>query len=156
MSVSSESVVGVAESANAGWTATVDGTELRSVVLDGWRQGFVLPAGTEGVVAMDYAPQTPFRLALVAGLAVVGLLLLLALGLIVMGIGRRRGQPRPARSRRVVLGVPPATGCRSPPSSCSASCRCPSPWARWSAGPPVTAPKSGSQLPPSGRSCSPA
>ena len=93
MSVSSESVVGVAESANPGWTATVDGTELRPVVLDGWRQGFVVPAGTEGVVAMDYAPQAPFRLALVGGLAVVGLLLLLALGLLARGLGRRTADP---------------------------------------------------------------
>ena len=124
VSVSSESVVGVAESANPGWTATVDGTELRSVVLDGWRQGFVVPAGTEGVVAMDYAPQTPFRLAPVGGLAVVGLLLLLALGLIVLGFGRRGRNP-PGAVGRVVLGVPPATGCRSPRSSCWASCRCP-------------------------------
>ncbi len=46
VSVSSESVVGVAESANPGWSATLDGTELRPVVLDGWRQGFVLPGRT--------------------------------------------------------------------------------------------------------------
>ncbi len=42
---------------------------------------------------MDYVPQTPFRLALMGGLVVVGLLLLLALGLIVRGIGRRADDP---------------------------------------------------------------
>ena len=156
VSVSSESVVGVAESANPGWTATVDGTELRPVVLDGWRQGFVVPAGTEGVVAMDYAPQTPFRLALVGGLALVGLLLLLALGLLARG--RRTPHGRAARlpSRRAAPGGPPALGPRSPSSSCSASSRCRSPWARWSAGPPVTVPTCGSRQPAWGRSCSPA
>lgn len=98
VSVSSESVVGVTESANAGWTASIDGAELRPVVLDGWRQGFVVPAGTSGVVDMDYAPQVPFRLALVGGLAVVGLLLLLALVLLVLlvrGAGRQPDRTPP-------------------------------------------------------------
>ncbi|WP_210503836.1 alpha-(1-_3)-arabinofuranosyltransferase domain-containing protein [Nocardioides xinjiangensis] len=90
VSVDAESVVAVAESANPGWEAEVDGTDLRPVVLDGWRQGFVVPAGTTGVVVMDYAPQTPFRVALVGGLVLVGLLLLLAVALLARGTGRLR------------------------------------------------------------------
>lgn len=93
VSASSESVLGVAESANAGWTATIGSRELRPVALDGWRQGFVVPADTAGVVAIDFAPQGLFRLALVGGLVVVGILLLLALALLVRGTGRRDADP---------------------------------------------------------------
>ncbi|WP_191280319.1 alpha-(1-_3)-arabinofuranosyltransferase domain-containing protein [Nocardioides flavus (ex Wang et al. 2016)] len=87
-----ESVLGVAESFNRGWTASIDGTDLAPVVLDGWRQGFVVPAGTRGVVSLDYAPQVPFRVALLGGLGVVALLLLLAVGLVVGRVGRLRGE----------------------------------------------------------------
>ena len=131
VSVSSESVLGVAESANAGWTAKIGGTELRPVVLDGWRQGFVVPAGTAGVVVIDFAPQGLFRLALVGGLVVVGILLLLALALLVRGTGRRDADP--ARRRRAdgrpVAGEH-APGRRYPLSSCSPSCRCRWLWGR--------------------------
>jgi arabinofuranan 3-O-arabinosyltransferase len=82
-------VLGVAESFNRGWTATIDGTDLAPVVLDGWRQGFVVPDGTAGVVVMDFAPQALFRFALVGGLVVAGILMLLALALAVRGTGRR-------------------------------------------------------------------
>lgn len=90
VSVSAESVLGVVESFNRGWTATIDGTELRPVALDGWRQGFVVPAGTSGLVTLDYAPQTPFRVALVGGLGLVAVLLLLAAALL-----RRTGRTQP-------------------------------------------------------------
>lgn len=89
VSVSSESVLGVAESANAGWTARIGSSELRPVVLDGWRQGFVVPAGSAGVVVMDFAPQKLFRFALAGGLVLVGILLLLALTLLVRAVGHR-------------------------------------------------------------------
>ena len=36
------------ESHNRGWSAASDGSRPTPVVLDGWRQGFVLPAGTAG------------------------------------------------------------------------------------------------------------
>jgi arabinofuranan 3-O-arabinosyltransferase len=88
---SPEAVLGVSESFNRGWTASIDGTELSPVVLDGWRQGFVVPAGTTGVVALDYAPQVPFRLALVGGLGLVAVLLLLAVCLLAVGLPARRG-----------------------------------------------------------------
>jgi arabinofuranan 3-O-arabinosyltransferase len=90
VSTSTESVLAVAESFNRGWTASIDGTDLSPVVLDGWRQGFVVPAGTRGVVSLDYAPQVPFRLALVGGLGLVGMLLLLAVGLLALRSGRTR------------------------------------------------------------------
>jgi arabinofuranan 3-O-arabinosyltransferase len=93
VSVGSESVLGVRESYNRGWEASIDGVDLRPVVLDGWRQGFVLPAGTSGVVELDYGPQAPFRAALQGGLVLVGLLLLLAVLLLVRSAGRSAAMP---------------------------------------------------------------
>ncbi|NPD06389.1 DUF3367 domain-containing protein [Nocardioides sp. zg-1308] len=93
VSAGAESVLAVTESHNRGWTASLDGVELRPVVLDGWRQGFVLPAGATGVVELDYGPQVPFRVSLVGGLVLVGLLLLLSGFLLVRRVGRA---PAPA------------------------------------------------------------
>ncbi len=73
-----ESFVAVAENANAGWKATLDGQELRPVTLDGWKQGFVVPAGEGGLISLTYTPTTGYRVALVAGaLLVAGLLAML-------------------------------------------------------------------------------
>jgi arabinofuranan 3-O-arabinosyltransferase len=66
----------LAENANPGWQATYGGTRLRGVVLDGWRQGFLLPAGDRGPVSIRYAPDRTYRRGLAAG-AVAALLLLL-------------------------------------------------------------------------------
>ncbi|WP_190145356.1 glycosyltransferase family 2 protein, partial [Streptomyces glebosus] len=38
-------VLRLADTADEGWQATVDGTPLKPVTVDGWAQGFVLPAG---------------------------------------------------------------------------------------------------------------
>ncbi|MFF9200166.1 glycosyltransferase [Streptomyces sp. NPDC014779] len=38
-------VLRVADRADTGWTATLDGRELKPVTLDGWAQGFELPTG---------------------------------------------------------------------------------------------------------------
>lgn len=91
----------VNENVNAGWRAEIDGTTLRPVRIDGWKQGWELPAGTTGTVRMEYLPDRPYRLALVLGLAGIGLLALLALVL--------RG-PRPEHVRETA----PATLSRLP------------------------------------------
>jgi arabinofuranan 3-O-arabinosyltransferase len=65
----------VRENANAGWRASLDGHRLRSVTLDGWQQGYLIPAGSSGVVALDFTPQRPFAAGLVVGLLAVLLLL---------------------------------------------------------------------------------
>ncbi len=72
-----DTVLTVTENANPGWVATLDGRELESVRVDGWAQGFVVPAGSPGTVELTYAPDGPYRAALGAGgmgtLAVAGL-----------------------------------------------------------------------------------
>jgi arabinofuranan 3-O-arabinosyltransferase len=72
----------LAENANTGWVATMDGTELEPVRVDGWRQAWVVPAGRGGAVAMRFAPDGLYRDALAVGLAAA---LVLLVGLAVPG-----------------------------------------------------------------------
>jgi arabinofuranan 3-O-arabinosyltransferase len=69
----------VAQNYNSGWTATLGGHTLRPIRLDGWEQGYVLPAGRAGVVTMVMAPDRIFRLLLALGAALLVALLALAL-----------------------------------------------------------------------------
>ena len=58
----------IRENANPGWVATFDGTVLAPVEVDGWQQGWRLPAGRAGVVRLVFAPDTRYRLGLLLGL----------------------------------------------------------------------------------------
>ncbi|MGZ4645008.1 MAG: alpha-(1-_3)-arabinofuranosyltransferase domain-containing protein [Blastococcus sp.] len=69
----------VPENVNDGWTATLDGSPLQRRTVDGWQQGYVLPAGAAGVVHLVFTPGTAYRAALGGGAAAVVLLLLLTL-----------------------------------------------------------------------------
>ena len=92
----------VPENANAGWVATLDGAVLETRTVDGWQQGYVLPAGAAAEVHLDFVPGTGYRSALLAGLAAVLLLVLLA------ALPARRPSPAagpPRRGRPVVAGA---------------------------------------------------
>lgn len=109
----SESVLAVSESFNRGWGATADGEELQPVVLQGWQQGFVLPAGTSGTVQLTYAPQGLFEVALIGGLALAVALMLLAVVMLVAV--RRRGRstaPSPEPADLAGVGGPARTRAR--------------------------------------------
>ncbi|MBO9531609.1 MAG: DUF3367 domain-containing protein [Solirubrobacteraceae bacterium] len=67
------------ENFNAGWEATLDGRALTPQRLDGWQQGFVVPAGKAAMVELTYAPDRGFRKALLGGFALVLGLFMLAL-----------------------------------------------------------------------------
>ncbi len=76
----SAQLLSVLENANAGWVAHwSDGSRLEPVTLDGWHQGWVVPAGAPGTVTLTYAPQRTYALGLTAGLV-------LALGLLVLAL----------------------------------------------------------------------
>jgi arabinofuranan 3-O-arabinosyltransferase len=100
-----DTVLVVHENANLGWRATLDGRELRRAVVDGWQQGYIVPAGAAGTVHLDFTPDRIYRAALlVGGLLVVGLLAAVAWGS--RGHAKhRRGVPAPARSGGLLLPV---------------------------------------------------
>jgi arabinofuranan 3-O-arabinosyltransferase len=88
-----QSILALRQNANPGWRASVEGRELPGVTVDGWRQGFVVPAGAGGRVEVEFGPDQTYRLALVGGA-------LLALGLLVMVL-----PPTGARARRRVASM---------------------------------------------------
>ncbi|MGI8879032.1 MAG: alpha-(1-_3)-arabinofuranosyltransferase domain-containing protein [Jatrophihabitans sp.] len=69
----------VHENDNAGWQARVNGHLLKPVMVDGWQQGWVVPAGTHGEVQLRYVAQRGYEVSLwlgaLAGLVVIGLAL---------------------------------------------------------------------------------
>jgi arabinofuranan 3-O-arabinosyltransferase len=72
-------VLVVPESLNTGWVAhTTAGTQLTPVAVNGWQQGWVVPAGTSGTVTLTFAPNSLYRAGLAGGLALLPLLALMA------------------------------------------------------------------------------
>ncbi len=73
-------VLVVPESISPGWVArTDDGTVLTPVTVNGWQQGWVVPAGTAGTITLTFPSNDLFRVGLGFGLALLPLLALLAL-----------------------------------------------------------------------------
>ena len=71
-------VLVVPESVNPGWTATAGGAALTPVTVNGWQQGWVVPSGTAGPITLEFASNTPYRIGLLGGLALLPVLVLLA------------------------------------------------------------------------------
>lgn len=87
-----ETLLTVPENINDGWRATIDGRTLQPVTVDGWKQGFVVPAGTRRTVELTYTPAATYRAVLIAGGVGVLLVWLVAAGALVAswpGAGRR-------------------------------------------------------------------
>ena len=84
------------------WTAQ----ELDPVQVDGWAQGWVLPEDTSGEVVLTFEPQRGYLITLIAGLVLLGLVLLWAawVGLRTR-LDRRRSTQRGRASSR--SRVPP-------------------------------------------------
>ncbi|MBC7279519.1 MAG: DUF3367 domain-containing protein [Nocardioides sp.] len=64
---------------NPGATATLDGEVLRAQRVDGWQQGWIVPAGAGGEVRFGYAPDETYRAGLLAGAGGAALVLMLAM-----------------------------------------------------------------------------
>ncbi|MER7555525.1 alpha-(1-_3)-arabinofuranosyltransferase family protein [Nocardioides sp. NPDC126508] len=91
-SVSAETydrVLVLPQNINPGATATLDGKALRAQRVDGWQQGWIVPAGAGGEVRFGFAPESTYRAGLLAGAG--GAVLVLALALVTSW--RRRGTP---------------------------------------------------------------
>lgn len=76
----------VHENQAKGWVASMNGHQLAPVRLDGWQQGYVVPAGAGGRVTLTYTPATGYRLTLLFGIALAALLI----GLTLLAGGLRR------------------------------------------------------------------
>ncbi|KAA0017389.1 alpha-(1-_3)-arabinofuranosyltransferase [Antrihabitans cavernicola] len=62
----------VPQSNNVGWQATgPGGQKLKSVVVNGWQQGWVVPAGTGGTVNLDFPKDRWYRLGIFGGLVLL-------------------------------------------------------------------------------------
>jgi len=65
----------VHENYDPGWAAALNGRELTPVRLDGWQQGFVVPAGPGGTITLSFRPAAAYHLALVASILAAAILL---------------------------------------------------------------------------------
>jgi arabinofuranan 3-O-arabinosyltransferase len=96
----------VNENYNTGWQAVLGGAQLRPVRVDGWKQGWLLPAGSAGRVIITYRPDKVYRTSIAAGLSLMALVIFLAL----------RPWVRPARRRSRQAEAEP-TGAATPQPS---------------------------------------
>ena len=69
----------VSQNYNSSWVATMDNHTLKSIRVDGWAQGYLVPAGKAGTVTLSVPANTLFQLLLVLGGALLIGLLVLAL-----------------------------------------------------------------------------
>lgn len=83
----------VHENANPGWRATLGGRPLTSVRIDGWQQGWIVPAKAGGAVDLRFTPGNSYRLT-------IGIGFLLLLLLIVIASADRRGRRHRRREQR--------------------------------------------------------
>lgn len=90
VSSTEEALLTVAESENPGWEARLGGERLEPVVVDGWKQGWRIPAGASGDVVLEFTPQPTFQWGIVVGLVLAGLLNLGALAALLLA---RRASP---------------------------------------------------------------
>jgi arabinofuranan 3-O-arabinosyltransferase len=100
----------VHENYNPGWAAELNGRALVPVRLDGWQQGFVVPAGAGGTIALTFRPAGTYHLVLVASLLAVVLLLGVAAWSF---IARPRGGAGPGGAGPGAAGPGAAAGTRS-------------------------------------------
>jgi arabinofuranan 3-O-arabinosyltransferase len=93
----------MSENFNRGWRASIDGHALRPVRVDGWRQGFVVPAGVDGTTTLSFGPGRTYRLGLALGAFAVLVLATVAL------TGRRGVRAAPVEPRDLRRGLIVAT-----------------------------------------------
>jgi arabinofuranan 3-O-arabinosyltransferase len=104
-----DSILSTTMNANAGWVATLNGRQLRSQIVNGWAQGWEVPAGQGGVISLHFAPQNTYVIWLIIGLVIAGLLLLAAIVALLrrpkMDDERPLPQSRPLRGAFLIVPV---------------------------------------------------
>ncbi|HEX5289543.1 MAG TPA: alpha-(1-_3)-arabinofuranosyltransferase family protein [Streptosporangiaceae bacterium] len=100
VTAAARSYLEVNENFNAGWQAVLAGHRLQPVQLDGWKQAWVLPAGSAGLVTLTYQPESLYRDAVAGGLVVLALIMAIALRLRLRRAPPARAWSAPDRHRR--------------------------------------------------------
>ncbi|GAB1814653.1 DUF3367 domain-containing protein [Mycobacterium sp. MUNTM1] len=76
---STSRVLVIPESINPGWVArTGSGARLTPIAVNGWQQGWLVPAGDPGTITLTFASNSLYRAGLAVGLALLPLLAMLA------------------------------------------------------------------------------
>ncbi|NLU69237.1 alpha-(1-_3)-arabinofuranosyltransferase family protein [Streptomyces sp. HNM0574] len=99
----SASYLQIHQNVNEGWKATLDGEQLTPLRLDGWQQGFLVPAGAAGDVRLEYEPARWYDAGFLA--AGAGLLALLGLAFLRRRGGTPLGDDGPPPAPGAVLGT---------------------------------------------------
>ncbi|MEU8423434.1 alpha-(1-_3)-arabinofuranosyltransferase [Micromonospora sp. NPDC048835] len=99
-------VLAVRENTNTGWQATLGGRTLKPLVVDGWQQGWILPAGASGEVLLRFTPDTPYRAGLLLGGILLAVVVLLAVLPARTPTGRTSATPVRGGRRRVTRSLP--------------------------------------------------
>ena len=111
---------------NPGWDAALNGHVLTPLRLDGWQQGFVVPAGPGGTITLSFRPAAAYHLALAVSLVAAAILLAVAAWSFT---GRRRREDgrdpgsRPGGAGGLVASVRSPAAAGGPGSACSVSPR---------------------------------
>jgi arabinofuranan 3-O-arabinosyltransferase len=95
------------QNANPGWSATLGGRQLTPATLDGWQQGFIVPAGTGGVVTLTFRPAKFYHVWIILSAAgALGLLLAAIAGLRRRSVPEQMDRASQAGRAQVSLGPP--------------------------------------------------
>jgi arabinofuranan 3-O-arabinosyltransferase len=72
-------ILAVAQNYSPAWRASLGSRSLTSIRVDGWQQGFEIPAGSAGKITMVMSPDAIYRLSFLIGVLFLILLAILAL-----------------------------------------------------------------------------
>lgn len=79
----SDRVLWVPSSVNAGRELSVGGVAMQPVTINGWQQGWSIPAGTAGVISYTYGPGEAWRGGIVVGGIVAAVMALISLAIVI-------------------------------------------------------------------------
>lgn len=107
-------VAALTQGFNKGWHGTIGGRDVATVRVDGWRQGFLVPAGPAAVVRVQFGPTWWQRAGLLTGAGAVLLLAMLFLSCSRIRTAPKAGDGAPAaalmQSMRVQSRRAPTVG----------------------------------------------
>jgi len=111
-SLESSSVLVLPQNFNAGWSAKTQDRELTPIRVNGWQQGFIVPAGASAALVAEFGPNRYYQFGLYVGGLLVLVVLLFAFRARHRGPGLQRagwaGSAVPATAVAGLLGGPGA------------------------------------------------